>query len=299
MKKSFLLVLILLNVLALVIAPVVYGVLNNFNYDSLIVALLALPNVFIAFAQAWLANISFSGLTNLLALGGLGVGLLLGLFTLIRGFIVRRPLIGLISFIAAIALFVLGVSLVLPNAFATPGLRYFNYLLDGLSTNLMGTLFIASLLLLIYLFLFLLMIFGFTSKPKTKKPKATKKVTNVGATPLAPTQAAAVQPSTLIQPTPLSTSTSGNTQDASLNELVKLVMAEELQAMRGGYAQTPNQGYPMNMMPTSGYGIDVNVIRRVVVEELAKFQGHFISRPEAQTLIAQEIAMIKAQLKIK
>jgi hypothetical protein len=58
----------------------------------------------------------------------------------------------------------------------------------------------------------------------------------------------------------------------------------------------PNMGVAANPYASS---IDLNLVRRIVIEELAKFQGQYISRAEAQALIAQEIAMIKAQLRIK
>jgi hypothetical protein len=41
------------------------------------------------------------------------------------------------------------------------------------------------------------------------------------------------------------------------------------------------------------------LVRRIVAEEVAKNQGLFVSRSEVQNLIAQEILMIKSQLKIK
>jgi hypothetical protein len=56
----------------------------------------------------------------------------------------------------------------------------------------------------------------------------------------------------------------------------------------------------MNVAPNPyASSIDLNLVRRIVIEELAKFQGQYISRAETQALIAQEIAMIKAQLRIK
>jgi hypothetical protein len=84
-------------------------------------------------------------------------------------------------------------------------------------------------------------------------------------------------------------------QDGSLSELVKLVLAEEIQAMKqptaGGY-------YPQNPNPY-GYQVDPNLIRRIVSEELIRFQTLYISRAEVQTMLAQEIALLKAKLNIK
>jgi uncharacterized membrane protein YciS (DUF1049 family) len=295
MKKLFPKLLFILTTLILIGLPVGYGLMNNFEFVPLINALVALPLAYLTFAQAWLSNISFAGLTNLIFLGGTGLGLLLGLLVLIRGFVVRRPLLGLLSFFSIILFFVLAVSLVVPGAFNNPGLRYFEYLLSELATNLLGSLFILGLLLTLYLFLFQIFIFGLKSKTKKAKTKATAIKIESQTAQSSP----ATQTANLIQPTP-STGVALN-QDQSLNDLVKMVMAEELNAMRGGYGQPQvPPGYPVNMGQPSPYAMmDLNLVRRIVVEELAKFQGHYVSRPEVQTLIAQEIAMLKSQLKIK
>jgi hypothetical protein len=84
-------------------------------------------------------------------------------------------------------------------------------------------------------------------------------------------------------------------QDTSLTELVKLVLAEEIQAMKDPsisphYNQNSNQ---------YGYPFDPNLMRRIVSEELARSQNLYITRTEAQTLLAQEVSDLKAKLKIK
>jgi hypothetical protein len=299
MKKKLLPILIVLTLIGLIAMPAVYVFVLGNPYEPLLDNVLALPLVYVEFVTTWLAAISFSGLTNLIVVGGTGLGFVLALLVLIRGIIARRPILGIISFIAGLTFFILGVSLVIPGAFGIADLRYLNYLIDGLSTNLLGTIFLASLVGLVILFLFLMYVLGFVVKAKAKrtKVKQAKLVqTPVAASPAANPSTPSLQPASLIQPTP--TPSTPASQDSQLTDLVKLVMAEELNAMRGGYAAPANPGYAMNV-PPQGYGMDVNLIRRIVVEELAKFQGHYISRPEAQVLIAQEIAMIKAQLKIK
>jgi len=77
-------------------------------------------------------------------------------------------------------------------------------------------------------------------------------------------------------------------------------MQEELNQMRNTQQIYPNQGFNQPNQPNPyATNVDVQLVRRIVAEEIAKYQGQFISRPEVQTLIAQEILMIKSQLKIK
>jgi len=70
--------------------------------------------------------------------------------------------------------------------------------------------------------------------------------------------------------------------------------------MRNTQQIYPNQGLnqPSQVNPYAN-NIDVQLVRRIVAEEVAKYQGQFVGRSEVQNLIAQEILMIKSQLKIK
>lgn len=293
MKKNILPILLILNLLALIGASVGYGVVFNFDYTTVINSAMTLPVIYVDFVTAWIANISFAGTTILIVLAGTGLGALLALIVLIRGFVVRNPFLGLLSFLSVLVFFTMGVSMVIPGAFETEGLRYINFLLNGLSSDLIGTLLLAATIGLTFTLLFLVFLLGFRAKPKQKVLEET-----ITIPPPAP-QPSTLQPAGLSQPSTNPASTVPPSQDQNLNDLIKMVMAEELTAMRTGYPPVVNPGFGVNMMPGNAYGMDLNLVRRVVVEELAKFQGHYISRPEVQTLIAQEIALIKAQLKIK
>jgi len=61
-----------------------------------------------------------------------------------------------------------------------------------------------------------------------------------------------------------------------------------------------NQGFnPTSTSNPYASNLDIQLVRRVVAEEFAKHQGQFVTRQDMQTLLAQEILMIKSQLKIK
>ena len=129
----------------------------------------------------------------------------------------------------------------------------------------------------------------------TLKAKVAKKVSTIKLTPTI-NQPIPVQP-TLQQATVTPNAPSSND---SLSELVKVVMQEELNLMRNTQQIYPNQALnqPSQVNPYAS-NIDVQLVRRIVAEEVAKYQGQFVSRSEVQNLIAQEILMIKSQLKIK
>jgi hypothetical protein len=222
-----------------------------------------------------------------LILGGTAFGVFLGLIALIRGFIVRRPFSGILALIASTDLFALGVSLIIVNPDLPRG-RFIWVLVDGFSSDLIGTLFLGGALGLIYLVLFLTFLLGLTAKRRVKvqKVQATPKIA------LTPTVQPTLQPATVTPNAPSSSDT--------LSELVKVVMQEELNLMRNTQQIYPNQGLnqPTQVNPYAN-NIDVQLVRRIVAEEIAKNQGLFVSRSEVQNLIAQEILMIKSQLKIK
>jgi hypothetical protein len=108
--------------------------------------------------------------------------------------------------------------------------------------------------------------------------------------PLSPTMQPSFQPATV---TPNANPTPSND---TLSELVKAMMQEELNLMRNTQQGNPNQPNQTNPYTNN---IDVQMIRRLVTEEVAKFQSQFMSRAEAQSLINQEILNIKSQLKLK
>lgn len=291
MKRNLIKVLLITSILFTGILGVVYAFLNEWNVSTLTYQYVLLSEMYVAFIMDFLAAPSFEGITNLIVIAGTGFGLFVGLLTLLRGLIVRRPLIGLFGFFSISSFFAIGVSLIIFNPDLTNG-RFIFVILDGFSTNLIYTLFLVGVLGFVLLSLLLIFLLGLTAKSKVKVAKQAKGVPitpNVNQTlPLQPTLQAAT-------PTVNAPTTPSND---NLSELVKVVMQEELNMMRNTQQIYPNpvMGVVNNPYATS---VDLNLVKRIVIEELAKFQSQFISRAEAQTLIAQEIAMIKAQLRIK
>ena len=284
MKRNILKALLIASILLFAILVATFGFLNNFNFDALTEPLILLPTMYLDFIRAFLTSFDFSGTTNLLILGGTAFGVLVGLIAMIRGFMVRRPLSGILALVAATDLAALGVSLIIVNPDLPKG-RFIWVLIDGFSSDLIETLFLAGALGLIFLALFLTFILGFTAKKRVKVQVAP-------TIPLTPTLQPSLQPATVTPNAPSSSDT--------LSELVKVVMQEELNQMRNTQQIYPNQGFNQPNQPNPyATNIDVQLVRRIVAEEIAKYQGQFISRPEVQTLIAQEILMIKSQLKLK
>lgn len=284
MKRNILKALLIASILLFAILVATFGFLNNFNFDALTEPLILLPTMYLEFVRTFLTSFDFSGTTTLLILGGTGLGVLVGLIAMIRGFMVRRPLSGILALVAATDLAALGVSLIIVNPDLPKG-RFIWVLIDGFSSDLIETLFLAGALGLIFLALFLTFILGFTAKKRDKVQVAP-------TIPLTPTLQPSLQPATVTPNAPSSSDT--------LSELVKVVMQEELNQMRNTQQIYPNQGFNQPNQPNPyATNVDVQLVRRIVAEEIAKYQGQFISRPEVQTLIAQEILMIKSQLKIK
>jgi hypothetical protein len=284
MKRNILKALLIASILLFAILVATFGFLNNFNFDALTESLILLPTMYLDFIRAFLTSFDFSGITNLLILGGTAFGVLVGLIAMIRGFVVRRPLSGILALVAATDLAALGVSLVIVNP-DLPRERFIWVLVDGFSTDLIETLFLVGALGLIFLALLLTFILGITAKRRVKV-QVTKTI------PLTPTLQPALQAATVTPNAPSSSD--------SLSELVKVVMQEELNLMRNTQQIYPNPGVNQpNQSNPYTTNVDVQLVRRIVAEEIAKYQGQFISRTEVQTLIAQEILMIKSQLKIK
>jgi len=296
MKRLIFKVLLLASILFITIMNVIYGFMNDFNYTALTTIIISLWDGFLAYVIEFATTLNFnlnggSAVVDYIILGGLGLSLVLALVVIIRGFIVRRPLLGVLAGLSIVDFFSVGVSSVILNNDFTGG-RFVNYLIDLFNTDSINTLFYAATFALTLLALLTIFLLGMTSKAKAK---VAKKVVTL---PISPSinQPLPVQP-TLQTTSPTATVSQPTTGD-NLSELVKVVMQEELNMMRNTQQiyPSPNMGVAVNPYASS---IDLNVVRRIVMEELAKFQGQYISRAEAQALIVQEIAVIKAQLRIK
>jgi hypothetical protein len=276
--------LLVASVLLFAILVGTFGFLNDFNFDALVEPFILLSTMFLDYVGAFLTTFDFAGTNALLILGFTALGILIGLIAMIRGFVVRRPLLGLIALIASTEFFALVASFMIINP-EFPKDVFFWVLVDGFSTDLIGSLFLTGAFVFISLALILTLMLGLTATRRVKLQTAPK-------IPLTPTIQSTPQPATI---SPNATS-SGDT----LSELVKVVMQEEINLMRNTQQMYPSQGLNQpNQVNPYASNIDVQLIHRIVAEELAKYQGQFISRPEVQTLITQEILMIKSQLKIK
>jgi hypothetical protein len=284
MKRNILKVLLIASVILFAILVGTFGFLNDFNFDALVEPFILLSTMFLDYMGAFLTTFDFAGTNALLILGFTTFGILIGLIAMIRGFVVRRPLSGMIALIASTELFALVASFMIINP-EFPKDVFFWVLVDGFSTDLIGSLFLTGAFVFISLALILTLMLGLTATRRVKLQTAPK-------IPLTPTVQPTLQPATV---TPNAASSSD-----TLSELVKVVMQEEINLMRNTQQMYPNQGLnqPSQVNPYSS-NIDVQMIHRIVAEELAKYQGQFISRPEVQTLITQEISMIKSQLKLK
>jgi hypothetical protein len=296
MKRLILKVLLLASILFITIMNVIYGFMNNFNFTALTTIIIYLWDGFLAYVIEFATTLNFnlnggSAVVDYIILGGLGLSLVLALVVIIRGFIVRRPLLGILAGLSIVDFFSVGVSSIILNNDFTGG-RFVNYLIDLFESDSINTLFYAATFALTLLALLTIFLLGMTSKAKAI---VAKKVVTL---PLSPSinQPLPVQPT--LQPTSPASTVSQPTTGDNLSELVKVVMQEELNMMRNTQQiyPSPNMGVAVNPYASS---IDLNLVRRIVMEELAKFQGQYISRAEAQALIVQEIAMIKAQLRIK
>jgi hypothetical protein len=291
MKRLTLKALLIASVAFIFILGLVYSFLNEWNVSTLTYRFVQLSEMYIAYMVTFISTLSFEGTTSLIILSGTAFAILIGFVAFIRGFIVRRPLSGLMAFLAINAFFAIGVSLIIVNP-DLPNGRFIYLLINGLSSDFIYTLFLGGMLGFILLSLLMIFLLGITSKAKAK---VVKKVSSAKLTPTI-NQPLPVQPT--LQTAPVIPSINQPATGDNLSELVKVVMQEELNMMRNTQQiyPVPNMGVAANPYASS---IDLNLVRRIVIEELAKFQGQYISRAEAQALIAQEIAMIKAQLRIK
>jgi hypothetical protein len=289
MKRLNLKVLLISSVTFILILGLVYTFLNEWNLSSLTFQFVLLAEMYIAYVVTFISAPSFEGTGNLIILSGVAFGILSGLVGFIRGLIVRKPLSGLMALLAINAFFAIGVSLIIVNPDFSNG-RFIYVLINGLSSNFIYYFFTVGILGFILLSLLMIFLLGITIKAKVAKKVSTIKLTPTINQPI-PVQPI-LQPATVTPNAPSSSDT--------LSELVKVVMQEELNLMRNTQQIYPNQGLnqPSQVNPYAN-NIDVQLVRRIVAEEVAKYQGQFVSRSEVQNLIAQEILMIKSQLKIK
>jgi hypothetical protein len=289
MKRLNLKVLLISSVTFILILGLVYTFLNEWNLSSLTYQFVLLAEMYIAYVVTFISAPSFEGTGNLIILSGVAFGILIGLVAFIRGLIVRKPLSGLMALLAINAFFAIGVSLIIVNPDFSNG-RFIYVLINGLSSNFIYYFFTVGILGFILLSLLMIFLLGITIKAKVAKKVSTIKLTPTINQPI-PVQPT-LQPATVTPNAPSSSDT--------LSELVKVVMQEELNLMRNTQQIYPNQGLnqPSQVNPYAN-NIDVHLVRRIVAEEVAKYQGQFLSRSEVQNLIAQEILMIKSQLKIK
>lgn len=289
MKRLNLKVLLISSVTFILILGLVYTFLNNWNVSTLTFQFVLLSEMYVTHILTFISAPSFEGLTNLVILSGVAFGILIGLVAFIRGLIVRKPLSGFMAFLSINAFFAIGVSLIIVNP-NPPGGRFINVLINGLSSDFIYYFFTIGILGFTLLALLVAFLLGITTKAKVAKKASSLKLTpNINQPiPVQPT----LQPATVTPNAPSSSDT--------LSELVKVVMQEELNLMRNTQQIYPNQGsnQPSQVNPYAST-IDVQLVRRIVAEEVAKYQGQFMSRSEVQNLIAQEILMIKSQLKIK
>lgn len=290
MKRLNLKVLLISSVTFILILGLVYTFLNNWNVSTLTYQFVLLSEMYVAYILTFISAPSFEGTVNLVILSCVAFGILIGLVAVIRGLIVRRPLSGFMAFLAINAFFALGVSLIIVNPVFPNDGRFINVLINGLSSDFIYYFFTGGILGFTLLALLVAFLLGITTKAKVAKKASSLKLTpNINQPiPVQPT----LQPATVTPNAPSSSDT--------LSELVKVVMQEELNLMRNTQQIYPNQGsnQPSQVNPYAST-IDVQLVRRIVAEEIAKYQGQFVSRPEVQNLIAQEILMIKSQLKIK
>jgi hypothetical protein len=289
MKRLNLKVLLISSVTFILILGLVYTFLNEWNLSSLTYQFVLLAEMYIAYVVTFISAPSFEGTGNLIILSGVAFGILIGLVAFIRGLIVRKPLSGLMALLAINAFFAIGVSLIIVNPDFSNG-RFIYVLINGLSSNFIYYFFTVGILGFILLSLLMIFLLGITIKAKVAKKVSTIKLTPTINQPI-PVQPI-LQPATVTPNAPSSSDT--------LSELVKVVMQEELNLMRNTQQIYPNQGLnqPSQVNPYAN-NMDVQLVRRIVAEEVAKNQGLFVSRSEVQNLIAQEILMIKSQLKIK
>lgn len=302
--KKFRTLFIFLSIFVVIAAVIAFGIFsgNGFDFTTIFSPFIKLFLSFIQFVQNFIANPSFA-FPEVLYLVSIAVSPLLALYLLILGIVRKDFFAAVLGFISPLLFVYALVGLFIPYYPNIPtnlndARPYIEIFINDLNSNLTRAVifgFVFGMSILVSFVLMVTFLFGGRQRRRLKTKALQKPQDESGNQPPLNAAGLPLQSTIPVAPTP----TNSTNQDGQLADLIKLVMAEELSAMRTGYPQVMNPGYGGNMMPGTPYGVDINLVRRIVVEELAKFQGHYISRPEVQTLIAQEIALIKAQLKIK
>ncbi len=287
-------ILLLLLTFAFVGVLVGYGIGNEFNYSTLLDLLVTDTNSFLLGTFNHLLTF-FNPLTlstRLYVYAGLAViGLLLGLFILIRLLKQGRVFKAFVGLLSPLIVAAFGIAFLSPNFYGTSEPFYAYLLTQFLGSQFINLAFLGSLTIIPVLFFGIATLQGLFSKrpPRSKViVKKVNKVVKVKDQPKLSVQPLAAPVATSSIPLPETVQSAPvNQADLQLTELVKLVLSEELNT-----ARQPSYG-------SYGPSVDVNTVRRIVTEELAKFQTHFITRAEAQTMVAQELAALKQQLKVK
>jgi hypothetical protein len=291
MFRKFIKLSLIISTVLFVMLVLGYGLNHNRNFDyyALSQEVLVLLTMTIEYWTAFMTSFDLNGTTNLIIVGGTAFGVFIGLIALIRSFVVRRPLSGFIALLAAIDLFVLGVSLVIINP-DFPRSRFIWVLVDGFNTDLIDTLLKGGILGFLFISLSLIFVLGLTVNRRV--------LVKVESAPKVEYFTPTFQPS--LQPATVTPNPNASTSNDTLSDLVKAMMQEELNLMRNTQQIYPTQGLNQpNQSNPYANNIDVQMIRRIVGEEIAKSHGQFISRADVQALIAQEVSMIKSQLKLK
>lgn len=289
--KTIYRVLLTLTILAIIGFGGAAYYIEGFQYENILKLFVDLAQFPIDFVVSTLDTQDFTSPDVLAIGGGVLVLFLVSLFVFIKQLTQKRLLGAIFGFVFINLLSYSAVALTLPvypsplGANPSPYLYYVGELVSQSPLDLEALVLYVGLPTALVDFLLLTSLHSIFAKPRSKKVKVVKvkpiKVVDkkVKVQPLKTTQEAVqVKPTATVQPLP--------TQDANLSELVRLVMAEEIQNMKQS-----GQGY-------SGQA-DAALIRRIVAEELSRFQVHFISRAEVQTILAQEIALLKLSLNIK
>jgi hypothetical protein len=287
-------ILLLLLTFTLVGVLVGYGIGNEFNYSTLLDLLVTDTNSFLLGTFNHLLTF-FNPLTlstRFYVYAGLAViGLLLGLFILIRLLKQGRVFKAFVGLLSPLIVAAFGIAFLSPNFYGTSEPFYAYLLTQFLGSQFINLAFLGSLTIIPVLFFGIATLQGLFSKrpPRSKViVKKVNKVVKVKDQPKLSVQPLAAPVATSSIPLPETVQSAPvNQADLQLTELVKLVLSEELNT-----ARQPSYG-------SYGPSVDVNTVRRIVTEELAKFQTHFITRAEAQTMVAQELAALKQQLKVK
>jgi hypothetical protein len=225
-----------------------YGLLNNFEFDSLLDGILlpVLTNSLVVATSLVDGILSLSFTPELIiGLGLVVIGLLMGLLTLIVNLKRKNLLIGLLGFLTFLLTFGL-VLAAINNVEALGDVSLVTYILSQLDSNLTSGLIISGFYGVTVLLL-LSVSFMTLAKPSLKTKKITTKVVKTKSPVNTKDVTSDFQPAVSAAPT---------TSDQELAELIKLVLVEELQFVK------------QQSMPSQG--IDVSLLRRVVAEEVAK-----------------------------